>query len=44
MNTDHNSTTIESLFAAYGLQATEVFSGDGSSCPHCTAGVVVLAA
>ncbi|HEX2370777.1 MAG TPA: hypothetical protein VHM94_16245 [Acidimicrobiia bacterium] len=44
MSTDHTSTTTEAMFAAYGLQATEVFSGDGSACPHCAARVAVLAA
>jgi hypothetical protein len=34
----------ESLLAEHGLEATEVFSGDVSACPHCAAGGAALAA
>jgi hypothetical protein len=34
----------EALLAEQGLEATEVFSGDASACPHCAAGGTALAA
>jgi hypothetical protein len=35
--------TPESLLAEHGLEATEVYSGDASACPHCAAGVALAA-
>ncbi len=42
MSTERTNT--ENLLAAQGLEATEIFSGDASACPHCAAGDTALAA